>query len=458
MKSIREHITGKKHNNRILLSLHNHLSHLLHTKLWLKVLIALVLGSVAGICLGPDMNFISQSLGKTITDWLALPGHIFLSLIKMIIIPLVFSSIIVGIVSSGSSSFLKKIGPRMAIYFIITTTIAIIIGFSVTSIIQPGSYINPDSFTSLSGEKDVVNTDMSELTGAQGASIPDKIVNIIPSNPFKSMVNGDLLGVVIISIIVGLAMLSLSKEHFKTMVSFLEGVQEITMRIIKWVMHIVPLAVFGLIAQVTSKIGFDALAGLGVYILTVLSGLALLIIVYNLIIFFFTSTSPRAFMRDIKEAQLLAFSTSSSAAVMPLSMKIGEDKLHVKKAISEFLIPVGATVNMDGTALYQAAATIFLAQAFGVTLSIASLVGIVVITVGASIGTPSVPGVGIVVLATILQSAGIPAAGIALILGVDRILDMSRTTINVTGNLAACLYFDKKMAPMLNPKPTIEEK
>ncbi|MGM5481743.1 MAG: dicarboxylate/amino acid:cation symporter, partial [Nanobdellota archaeon] len=327
----------------------------------------------------------------------------------------------------------------------------IIIGFGITSIIQPGSYIDPESFSSLSGNQEV-NTDMSEVTGVQGASIPDKIINIIPSNPLRSMINGDLLGVVILSMIVGIAMLSLSKQHFVTMVEVLESVQEITMRIIKWVMHIVPLAVLGLIAQVTSKIGFEALAGLGVYVLTVLSGLALLIVVYNLIVFFFTDYNPREFMRNIKEAQLLAFSTSSSAAVMPLSMKIGEDKLHVKKAISEFLIPVGATVNMDGTALYQAVATIFLAQAFGVTLSIGSLVAIVAITVGASIGTPSVPGVGIVVLATILQTAGIPAAGIALILGVDRILDMSRTTINVTGNLAACLYFDKKLAGLFPAK------
>jgi len=451
MKSIREHVTGEKHKNRVLLALSDHVSKLVHTKLWLKVLIALGLGSVIGILLGPDVGLVTKEAAATITDWLALPGHLFLAVIKMIIIPLVFSSIIVGIVSSGSSSFLKKIGPRMALYFVITTTVAIMIGFGITELIQPGAYIDPASFDTTGG------ADMADVTATEGGTVPERIVSLVPSNPVETMVKGDLLGVVILSIVAGIAMLSLSKKHFESMVNLLEGVQEITMRIIKWVMHIVPLAVLGLIAQVTSKIGLSVLAGLGVYVVTVLAGLLLLVVFYNMIVFFFSNTTPREFMRNIKEAQLLAFSTSSSAAVMPLSMKIGEERLKVRKAISEFLIPVGATVNMDGTALYQAVATIFLAQAFGVTLTTGALVTIIAITVGASIGTPSVPGVGIVVLATILQTAGIPAAGIALILGVDRILDMSRTTINVTGNLAACLYFDKELAHLLDAAPVVQE-
>ncbi|MFW6378542.1 MAG: dicarboxylate/amino acid:cation symporter [Nanoarchaeota archaeon] len=454
MKSIRERITGKIHKNRVLISLSDQLMHLHHAKLWLKVLIALVLGSVAGILLGPDVNLVSGGLAKTITDWVALPGHIFLAVIKMIIIPLVFSSIIVGVVSSGSSTFLKRIGPRIAFYFLITTTIAILIGFGITSIIQPGSYMDTDSVNSLSSEKTPSQASMTD--SMEDETVPERIVNIIPSNPFKTMVNGDLLGVVIMSIVTGLAMFSISKKQFSTILELLEGVQEITMKVIKWIMHIVPLAVFGLMAQVTSNIGFSALAGLGIYMLTVLTGLFLLIILYNIIVMAFTNTTPKEFMKNIKEVQLLAFSTSSSAAVMPLSMKVGEEKLKVRKQISEFLIPIGATVNMDGTALYQVVATIFLAQAFGVSLSIGSLIAIIAVTVGASIGTPSVPGVGIVVLATILQTAGIPAVGIALIIGVDRILDMSRTTINVTGNLAACLYFDK-ILPKLIAKPTPDE-
>ncbi len=454
MKSIRERITGKIHKNRVLISLSDQLTHLHNAKLWLKVLIALVLGSVAGILLGPDMNLVSGELAKTITDWVALPGHIFLAVIKMIIIPLVFSSIIVGIVSSGSSTFLKRIGPRIAFYFLITTTIAILIGFGITSIIQPGSYMDADSVNSLSSEKKHSQVSMTDSTGDD--TIPERIVNIIPSNPFKTMVNGDLLGVVIMSIVTGLAMFSISKKQFSTILELLEGIQEITMRVIKWIMYIVPLAVFGLMAQVTSNVGFSALAGLGIYMLTVLTGLFLLIIMYNIIIMVFTDTNPKEFMKNIREVQLLAFSTSSSAAVMPLSMKVGEEKLKVRKQISEFLIPIGATVNMDGTALYQVVATIFLAQSFGVSLSIGSLITIIAVTVGASIGTPSVPGVGMVVLSTILQTAGIPAVGIALIIGVDRILDMSRTTINVTGNLAACLYFDK-ILPKLIAKPTPKE-
>ncbi|MFW5865594.1 MAG: dicarboxylate/amino acid:cation symporter, partial [Nanoarchaeota archaeon] len=386
MKSIRERITGKIHKNRVLISLSDQLTHLHNAKLWLKVLIALVLGSVAGILLGPDMNLVSGELAKTITDWVALPGHIFLAVIKMIIIPLVFSSIIVGIVSSGSSTFLKRIGPRIAFYFLITTTIAILIGFGITSIIQPGSYMDADSVNSLSSEKKHSQVSMTDSTGDD--TIPERIVNIIPSNPFKTMVNGDLLGVVIMSIVTGLAMFSISKKQFSTILELLEGIQEITMRVIKWIMYIVPLAVFGLMAQVTSNVGFSALAGLGIYMLTVLTGLFLLIIMYNIIIMVFTDTNPKEFMKNIREVQLLAFSTSSSAAVMPLSMKVGEEKLKVRKQISEFLIPIGATVNMDGTALYQVVATIFLAQSFGVSLSIGSLITIIAVTVGASIGTP----------------------------------------------------------------------
>ncbi|MGM5480321.1 MAG: dicarboxylate/amino acid:cation symporter [Nanobdellota archaeon] len=442
MKSVRERITGDKNHRRVLKSLSDHVLHLLQKKLWLKVLIALALGSVVGVLFGPDMNLISSSLAKTITDWLALPGHLFLALIKMVILPLIVSSIIVGIVSSGDKSFLKKIGPRIALYFVMTTTVAVIIGFTVSNIIAPGTFIDTNNF-------DLENSDSLDPTGSNqltSQSIPEQIVNLIPSNPIKTMVQGDLLGIVILSIITALAMFNISKKHFKTTISLLESIQEITMRIIKWVMHIVPLAVFGLIAQAISGIGLDALTGLGIYMLTVVTGLIILLLFYVLIVRIFSRRNPRKFLRAIRAPQLLAFSTSSSAAVMPLSIKTAEEDLKVRKSITEFLVPVGATVNMDGTALYQVTATIFLAQAFGIALPIGTLITIIAITVGASIGTPSVPGVGIVVLATILQSAGIPAVGIALILGVDRILDMCRTTLNVTGDLTACTFFDKHIS------------
>jgi len=416
---------------------------LVKTKLWLKVVVGLVLGIVLGIILGPDLNLISPKAAALITGWLALPGNLFLQLVKMIVIPLVFSSIIVGILSAGEPEFLKKIGPRLAVYFLITTTIATMIGFGAAYVIQPGTYINMEEMSVATESQPATDPGAAEDAFS---NIPDRVVNILPSNPLESMLRGDMLGVVIFTVIIGLALMFTGEEFMRPALNLLMTVQEVSMTVVKWAMVLVPYAVFGLMTQITSKIGINALAGLSMYIMTVLIGLVLLVGVYLLIITIFTDRPPLRFLGNIKEVQLLAFSTSSSAAVMPLSIKTAEEKLKVTPAISQFLVPVGATINMDGTALYQVVATVFLAQVFGVQLSFAAMLMIIAITVGASIGAPSAPGVGIVILATILESAGIPASGIALILGVDRILDMSRTSANVTGDLTACAFFNKQLA------------
>jgi len=428
---------GKIEIERILKSKSVTLKHLIETKLWLKVIIGLVMGILVGLFLGPDIGLVTEKLALTLTNWLALPGQLFIQLIKMIIVPLVFSSIIIGMVSSGSPDFLKKIGPRIAVYFLITTTIATIIGISVAYLIQPGAYIAEEFVMSETANTVASSTDL--------ANIPSAIANIVPGNPFEAIVKGDMLGVVIFTIIIGLAFLFLKPEKIEPAIKFLQVIQDICMRIVKWAMAMVPYAVFGLMTQVTAQTGLKTMVGLGMYMLTVLIGLFLLVVVYNLIVLIFLRKNPFKFMGKIKNALLVAFSTSSSAATMPLSIKIAEDKLKVKPAISEFIIPVGATINMDGTALYQVVATIFLAQVFGIHLALPTLILIIAVTVGASIGAPSAPGTGIIILATILESAGIPGAGIALILGVDRILDMCRTSVNVTGDLTACYYFDNKL-------------
>jgi len=208
-------------------------------------------------------------------------------------------------------------------------------------------------------------------------------------------------------------------------------------------MLLAPLAVFGLLAQITTKIGLEVLFGMGIYVGTVLLGLFILLCLYLLIVLVISRRSPWKFLSAVRDVQLLAFSTSSSAAVMPVSIKTAEEKLGVRSSISQFLIPLGATINMDGTALYQGVATIFLAQVFGVDLGVSGLLLVIVTAVGASIGSPGTPGVGIVILATVLDSVGIPLSGIALIIGVDRILDMSRTAVNVTGDLTACTVMDR---------------
>ena len=418
-------------------SLSHHLVYLVKHKLWLKALIGLILGSFVGILLGPEVGLVTPALANTLTSWLALPGNLFLKLVKMIIIPLIFSAIIVGIVSSGNLKFLKKIGPRLIVYFLITTTIAILIGFFVSFLIQPGTFIDASGLNVQAVTTEPAKIDFND--------IPNNIINLLPSNPLESMVKGDMLGVVIFTILFGIAMLVVKRKYKRYTLNVLGTIQAVSMTIVKWAMLLVPYAVFGLMTQVTSQIGIQALLALGLYILTVLLGLVILMFVYMIIIELFTKRKALDFLKKILPVQLLAFSTSSSAAVMPLSIKIAEDELKIKPSISRFVIPIGATVNMDGTALYQVVATMFLAQVFGIHLPLTSLILIVVITLGVSIGTPSAPGAGIIVLVTILESVGIPAIGLALILGVDRILDMSRTVVNVTGDLTACSFFDRQL-------------
>ena len=215
------------------------------------------------------------------------------------------------------------------------------------------------------------------------------------------------------------------------------------MTIVNWAMRLVPYAVFGLMAQLTSSVGIGSLTGIGLYVATVLLGLLILLAMYLLIVTVVGRFNPILFLKKIRDVQLLAFSTTSSAAVMPLSIKTAQDELGVSKSISNFLIPVGATVNMDGTAIYQCISTLFIAQVYGMEMTISSIVLIMFTLVAASIGTPAIPGGGVVILASVLQSAGIPAEGIVIIIGVERILGMFRTAINVTGDLTACLVFQR---------------
>ena len=225
------------------------------------------------------------------------------------------------------------------------------------------------------------------------------------------------------------------------------------MVIVKWVLRFAPIAVFGLMADISARVGLKAIVGMGAYVGTVVAGLLVLFAVYLLIILIFARRSPVAFLGQAREALLLAFSTSSSAAVMPLSLQIAENRLNVPSAVSRFVIPLGTTINMGGTALYQAVAAIFLAQVFGIQIGTMGIVLIVMMAVGAAIGSPGTPGVGIVILASILESVGIPSSGIVLILGVDRLLDMCRTVVNVAGDLVACVVIGASFRELAAPKP-----
>lgn len=273
--------------------------------------------------------------------------------------------------------------------------------------------------------------------------MPGIITDLLPENPLASMVSGEMLSIVIFTIIIGVAVLSLPDNLLKPVKLLLSAVQEICMTVVKWAMILVPIAVFGLMAQLTSSVGLSSLAGLGYYVIVVLAGLLILVGIYLMMVSLLGRRNPLKFLGKIRDAQLLAFSTTSSAAVMPLSLQTAEEELKVDTAISNFIIPIGATVNMDGTALYQTITTLFIAQAYGLEMSLLNIIVVVITIVAASIGTPAIPGGGVVILASVLGSAGIPAEGIIIIIGVERLLGMFRTAVNVTGDLTACVVFNQ---------------
>ncbi|MBL4592867.1 MAG: dicarboxylate/amino acid:cation symporter [Flavobacteriales bacterium] len=423
---------------KTLKSLNSHLLRLVERKLWLKVVIALFSGVGVGIMMSPEVGWVPENSSQIIGNWLALPGRLFLKLVQMIMIPLIFASIIRGIASNNQEQ-LKKMGLGVLLYFVFTTIISIAIGTIISLIFKPGLLIHQV----LESEHKTITSNISNSTLPSLNEIPNLISELLPGNPLASMVTGEMLSIVIFTIIIGIAITALSEKMLKPIMTILSAIQEICMTVVKWAMKLVPLAVFGLMAQLTSSIGMSSVTGIGLYVAVVLLALFILLIIYMLIVSVIGKINPFHFLQQIKDVQLLAFSTTSSAAVMPLSLKTAEDKLKIKPSVSNFIIPIGATVNMDGTAVYQCITTLFIAQAYGLEMDLLNIVLIMITVVAASIGTPSIPGGGVVILASVLQSAGIPTEGIIIIIGVERILGMFRTAINVTGDLTACVVFNK---------------
>jgi proton glutamate symport protein len=422
------------------------LDYLVRNRLWAQIIVAMVLGIGTGLLLSPSGGaIVPANTANAIASWLALPGNLFLALIQMVVVPLVLSSIIIGIAGNSDTDFLRRAGLRIAPYFVTTTTVAVLIGASLALWIEPGHYIDMSTVAIEGDSAEAIDAE-HELFSAD-RSFPERIIDVIPTNPTSAILHRSMFQIVILAIFLSVALTSISQARAKPIMDLVASIQEISMKVVSWAMALAPAAVFGLLAQVSVQVGLEALVGVSVYVGTVILGLLILHVVYLLIVGIVGRRSPFKFLSNIRDVQLLAFSTSSSAAVMPLSMQTAETKLHVKRSIARFIVPLGATVNMDGTALYQMVAAIFLTQLFGIELGYAELALLAVTTVGASIGSPSTPGVGIVILATIVQSLGVPAAGIALILGVDRILDMLRTAVNVTGDLAACVVLDKWLSP-----------
>lgn len=434
---------------------HPYITHLIKTRLWAQVLLGLFLGLVFGILLGPETGLVQKDASEVITEWLSIPAHLFLKIIQMIIVPLIFASIIRGITSAGDMRQLRTLGVGAMAYFVVTTVVALVIGILIATAIAPGSFVDSALIKSSFGIEDEI--DSVERTGLDIHDIPRGIVGLVPSNPIMSFMSGEMLSIIIFAFIVGVSMISLPEKSSQPILDLLESIQKITMKVVSWAMRLAPFAAFGLMADITSKVGISSLVGLGAYMLTVVIGLFAIMLFYIIIIKVFTKRPLRSTLKFMKGPQLLAFSTSSSAAVMPLSIKTAEEQMKIKPEVAQFIIPLGATINMNGTALYQIVAVFFLAQLFNIDLGITTILLITVTALAASIGAPSAPGTGIVILSTILIAAGVPPVGIVILLGVDRILDMTRTMVNVTGDLTACLFFDQRIKTEGDPnidKPT----
>lgn len=399
----------------------------------------MVLGVAFGLSIGPATGWVRAETGALIGAWVALPGRLFLAAIQFVVVPLVVASVIRGIASGEGAGSLGALGLRATGFFVASTVLAVVLGILVAEIVRPGAYLDESAVEFALDGADTSIAAPSVTGPPSPAEIPELITGLFPGDPLTTFTSGNLLQIVIAAIILGVAIVMTAPEQRRPLLDLLASIQATCMVIVGFVLRLAPFAVFGLLAQISAQIGLAALLATGLYVLTVLLGLFLLLLAYIAVARLAGGWSPVAFLTAVREVLLLAFSTSSSAAVMPMTLRITEGKLAVPANISRFVIPLGTTINMAGTALYQAVATLFLAQVFAVDIDLSGMILIVVMATGAAIGSPGTPGIGIVILASILASVGIPAAGIAILLGVDRLLDMCRTSVNVTGDMVAAI-------------------
>lgn len=408
-----------------------------------KIIIGLVLGLIFGVLAA------ANSWGGFTTNWIAPFGKIFINLLKLIAVPLVLSSLITGVASLSDLKKLSRIGGKTITIYIVTTAISVTIGLVAVNLLKPGDTVPEDMKVKLQ------ETYKSAASGKLEAADQIKerrplqpIVDMVPSNFFSSASNNrNMLQVVFVAIIIGIALIQIPKNKARPVLDFMEGINDLVIKLVDNIMLMAPIGVFALIADTITSIAGDnlnnvleLLSALGFYMLVVIIGLTIqMVFTYTAVLKIFSNMSLKKFYQGIAPAQLLAFSTSSSAATLPVTMERCEDELGVSEEVSSFVLPLGATINMDGTALYQAVAAVFIAQTLGMDLTLGAQLTIVLTAVLASIGTAAVPGAGIIMLIIILEAIGVPSAGIALILGVDRILDMMRTVTNVTGDASVAV-------------------
>lgn len=379
---------------------------------------------------------------KTIAVAIKPIGTLFIRLLMFLAIPLVLASLIVGAASLGDIRRVGRLGGETILLYLFTTAVAITIGLVLVNIIQPGTRLSTESREKLMVE--FGGAIQQKIQQETSINLIDTFIQIVPTNPFAAMANAEMLQIVFFALIVGVTLTMVAQEKARPVIQFFEGLSETMIKMVDLIMIIAPLGVFALIAATIAEFGFDILQTLVWYAATVLFGLLLhLMLTYGALLQIVARYNPIKFIRGMRDALLIAFSTSSSAATLPVTMECCERNLGVPKSTTSFVLPLGATINMDGTSLYQAVAAVFIAQVYGLDLHLSDQLTILLTATLASIGTAPVPGVGIIMLIIVLRSVHVPEEGIALILGIDRILDMCRTTLNVTGDAVVATVVSK---------------
>ncbi|WP_032496438.1 dicarboxylate/amino acid:cation symporter [Hydrogenivirga sp. 128-5-R1-1] len=382
-------------------------------------LVAIFLGVLAGIY-APDIVLKLKILGE-----------IFLNLLKMIIVPLVFTSVFIAMLGLGDVAKFKDMGLKTIAYYVATTSLSVLVGLILVNLLEPGK-----------GNEHAHHG--AEVPEVKELTFEDVVWNIIPSNPFKSFTEGKVLQIIFFAVLFGLATLAVSKEKMKHVFNLFDGLNDGLINLTKWVIKLTPVGVFALVGFMVAEMGIDVFFSLWKYALTVVLGLIFhAFVTLPLLAFFFGRYNPYRYLLNVREAPLLAFSTASSAATLPVSMQVAEEKGGVRKETAGFVLPLGATINMDGTALYESVAAVFIANVYGVELGFSQMLMIFLTATLASIGAAAIPGAGLVMLTLVLSSVGVPLEGIGLIIAVDRFLDMLRTAVNVWGDLNGAKIIDR---------------
>lgn len=395
-----------------------------------KIFIGLIIGLIVGLILnkmGPSY-FRDTILVNGIFE---LVGRIFLNGIRMMVVPLVFVSLANGAASMSDIKKLGRVGSKTMAFYLITTAVAITIAIVLASVVNPGVGLDMSSLVK------------TEPTIAESKPLVKVITDMVPTNPIAAMAAGEMLQIIVFALLFGTGLAAIGKK-VQPVIDILDQLNDLMMKMVGIVMLLAPYGVFCLIAKTFSGLGFAAMAPLAKYMLCVLGALAIHAgFTYTGMLVAFTKLSPVTFYKKFSSAMSVAFSTASSGATLPVTLEVVEEKLGVSKAISSFTIPLGATINMDGTAIMQGAATIFIAQVYGIDLGMNAILTVILTATLASVGTAGVPGVGLIMLSMVLQAVGLPIEGIALIIGIDRILDMARTAINITGDAVCTLIIAK---------------